>query len=405
MPETLTEVLLNWIAAATALLYLLFMLQNPAGGAPEKRLLLLLTAILIFLTARGFWWLDGHPAAVLAANISVSIFPLLLILFVEGLLRRHCPLFLKVITVVLTAFFVYTSLSSDFTPAKTFIRLGYEVFVLLSVIAIIAFRDRRSLYESENHLIGISGIVFLIALPLIVSDFQTILNLPVPRMGSLAIPVFIYAFIRHASGIRENRRFLLDLMLITLRGTLVGLGFWWIFSPENPGYLGISAVLGIAFSFLLSIAYRISSLRLENRSHNFRNWLSSADTASISDFISSLIEFAPLKDAAIVSTDDIKQYDPSKLTSLFKTAGTLISSKQLMILSQSDDENIRYGAEQVIDLLQRNQCNQFCLLRRNPLHALLVNIPKIPGPHNHMDELIVINKIASALEYEWANAD
>ena len=126
LPDTLAEVLLNWVVAAGVVAYLIFVITRPTPSEMEKRRAILLALLAVFLTARGFRWLTDHPTAGVIANASISAFPLLLVIFVEQLLRRHSPLFLKITVAVATIIFCYISLFSGFVRTATIALRAYQ---------------------------------------------------------------------------------------------------------------------------------------------------------------------------------------------------------------------------------------------------------------------------------------
>lgn len=394
-PEIIAEALLNWLAAAAALAYCLFMLGKCAGTERENRLLALLGIMFIFFSVRGAWWLWNHPIAVAVANIAISCLPLAVVVFIEGATRRHSPLFLKLSTAAATTGFVYISAFVGFDAASTYALMAYEVYVLTTVALIVILRDRAALSEAENHLLNILGLVSLIALPLAITDFQTVVPMPVPRLGSLGALIFIYAFVRRYSSVRETRRFIGELVLIALAGTAVGLGFGLLGGTLN---LQAYVALGVGVALLWSTLKALITLLRETQAQSFQHWLSHADTSSQAAFIRSLGQYAPLRDAALVTDRDLHAYDNRSLDPLFETLGSLVSARALREISARETtEDVRYAAEQLTDLLARNQCNRFCLLSRDPLRALLVNLPEVAGTLDRHNELAVINKISAAL--------
>ena len=408
LPETLAEVLMNWIGASAVLAYLTFVVTRSVRSGMENRLAVLLACGAIFMVARGFMWLTGEPAARIVAMFSVGLFPLLLILFIEQLLRRHSPPFVKFTVAVATGGFSYLSLFTIFPRSAATALLVYELFVFVVIAVIIIRRDKKSLSEPENHLIESIGVASIIILPLIITDFQTVIDMPIMRVGSITILVFIFTLTRQSSASRETGAFLRGILSITLYGLVLGLVFASIsvtaeLFRDQSASITLSIVqpyiaLGIALAFLIRILDRLVAMRRESRSRSFQNWLSTAKTTSITEFVQSVLRYAPLKNCILVSKKVLADYDITSMRPLFDEHGSLLSLENLNTISRQDqNEQLRFAAEQLIDLLGRNQCNQFCLLAEQPATALLVNIPTVAGAVRLNMELVVINKIAEAL--------
>ena len=411
LPDTLAEVLLNWIVAAGVMAYLIFVLTRPTPSGMEKRLAILLALAAVFLTARGFRWLTDQPTAGVITNVSISGFPLLLVIFVEQLLRRHSPLFLKITVAVATVIFCYISLFGAFVRTATIALLAYELFVYLTIALIIIGRDKSASSKPENNLIETIGVATMISLPLVVTDFQTIIEIPIMRVGSIAVLLFIYAFTRQSSAKRETGAYLKGLLVICLYGLVLGVVFASL-SIDSDTIRNQSVAfslslaqpyvaLGIGLAFLLKILDQLVAMRRESRSRFFQNWLATTDTSAIDAFVESVLQYAPLKDSILVSEKIFADYDIDSLKPLFDKEGSLLSLDELThIRGNEQEEQLRFAAEQLIELLSRNQCNQFCLLDQRSPTALLVNIPPVAGAMNRKAELVVINKIAGALEHD-----
>ena len=408
LPETLAEVLLNWIGACGVLAYLTFVVTRPLRSGMENRLAVLLACGAVFMIARGFRWLAGEPLAHVVAMFSIGLFPLLLILFIEQLLRRHSPPFVKFTVAAATCGFSYLSLFTTFPRSAAIALLVYELFVFLFITVVIICRDKKALSEPENHLIESIGVASIIILPLIITDFQTVVEMPIMRIGSIAILVFIFTLTRQSSASRQTDAFLRGIMRISLYGLVLGLVFASVsvtaeLFRDQAASITLSLIqpyiaLGIALAFLIRITDRLVAMRRESRSHYFQNWLANAKTESIADFVQSVLRYAPLKNCILVGRKMLADYDIESMRPLFDQHASLLSTEDLNNISRLEqDEQLVFAAEQLVDLLGRNQCNQFCLLSEQPVTALLVNIPTVAGTVRLKTELVVISKIAEAL--------
>ena len=223
--------------------------------------------------------------------------------------------------------------------------------------------------------------------------------------------LLIYAFTRKSSAKRETGAYLKGLLVICLYGLVLGVVFASL-SIDSDTIRNQSVAfslslaqpyvaLGIGLAFLLKILDQLVAMRREGRSRFFQNWLATTDTSAIDAFVESVLQYAPLKDSILVSEKIFADYDIDSLKPLFDKEGSLLSLDELThIRGNEQEEQLRFAAEQLIELLSRNQCNQFCLLDHRSPTALLVNIPPVAGAMNRKAELVVINKIAGALEHD-----
>lgn len=396
--SALVDVVPSWAGAYATAAYAYYLIKIPIRSDVEKRLILLLIMFTLFLTFRGIYWLTSNEFFHALTDIFASIFPLILLIFAEGILRRHIPQWIKIFATIATIYFISVSVALGFQLINTSLLLIYQVSVLVAIAYIVITRDKTSLSNTENHLLSLLGATSIIGIPLIITDFKTIIDLPLPRMGSIGAEVFVYAFVRNTLSIKELYVFARDLFLIVILGVIVGLCFWVI--SENKGMeqlFGFISV-GIALSLLLNILERLINLLRASRALVFRRWISKAKVDSVESFIRSLRRYVALKKSIVLNEDELGEYDKKTLKAVFSTYGTLLSLTQLDELNKHHQEDKHsYGIEQLIELLKRNECSDVCMLKHNAMTLLLVNNPRVAGQPYWRDELIIIDKIAQAL--------
>src|SRR5687768_11623641 len=93
----LLDATLTWIAAVGVVRYLVHVWRKEPSFL-ERRTLPLLACFAVALTVRGFAWLAPSRALSALVFVPVTLLPLATHLFVEGMLRRHLPLPMKILS-------------------------------------------------------------------------------------------------------------------------------------------------------------------------------------------------------------------------------------------------------------------------------------------------------------------
>src|SRR5439155_10773750 len=82
----------------------------------------------------------------------------------------------------------------------TFAAIGVTIVTL---VVLLALRDRASLSRAENALVHVCAIVAAISIPLLATDFRADLGWPPVRLGAIGVLLFCYSMLRDP---QENAR-------------------------------------------------------------------------------------------------------------------------------------------------------------------------------------------------------
>src|SRR5882672_1800937 len=162
----LPDAALSWMGALGAWTALTHMRSGEARSFQERRAVLLLAVLSALMLVRGCFWVLG-PARWLfiLTFVPAVLVPIASVLFVEGLLRRHLPLILKITGAGITAIFLILDLAGlmqrDHRCVVAFMVLEVVLFAALGLVLLL--RDRTSLAPAENRLADGVALAVLIA--------------------------------------------------------------------------------------------------------------------------------------------------------------------------------------------------------------------------------------------------
>lgn len=104
--DVLWDIAINIVGLSGVVAYLFHLHRSRLRSPLEHRLLFLFWTLAVLFSARTIFWAMGEAAHLQTiVFIPATILPLAVLLTIEGLLRRHAPLFLKVFSMGGLVFF------------------------------------------------------------------------------------------------------------------------------------------------------------------------------------------------------------------------------------------------------------------------------------------------------------
>ena len=221
------DVAITWVGATGCAYYLYSLYAHGRPGSGAQRFLMLLLTLLLFV--RGLAWLSGD-AILKRLTLAVACWlPLAVTLFIERILRRHHPLWLKVFALATSVIFFVLDVSVGLPGHRPWLMAFLACFALILLGNGLLLFARRSgdLSAGEERLAGLLLVIAAISLPLVVSDFRTVTGAGPVRMGAIAALLFVYGMLgsvlRSASPAAWLLRFAVLLLPALVLSGLLGL--------------------------------------------------------------------------------------------------------------------------------------------------------------------------------------
>ena len=393
-PDILADVTVN-VVGMTGVGYYLWHLHKTRARSPiESRLLFLFWVIFAVLFVRSFFWSTGEPPWLQKwVFFPAVLLPLASVFVIEGLLRRHVPKAIKIITVAGVLCFSARNLLAGISGDWLVAFLAFFAAILFIGVVLLFMRDRKSLSAAENRLISAFTVAAACSVPLVASDFRLEIGMFPIRLGAFGALLMVYVFVRDTRRDDSPWIVLNELRTLCLRGALVATLIVVLLKGRAPlqwDYVFFAIGAASAFVLQLMIFDRISSLSRQNSRQSVTTWLLSAPTSSKEAFLAALNRLPQLGGLRVLESDMLQKYD-AKVLGSFLSEARVVGLAQLR-RQQADGHT---GREQTKDLLETHHMTHACLLQADPLVVMLCTLPEVEQAAFGESELRLIQRLGS----------
>ena len=370
-----SDVAVTWIAALACIPYLRFLWRadSPAGGRAALALVLLMG---LLLALRGFDWLQVAPWLGRLTFAVATWLPLATTLFCERLLRRHHPLWLKGLALGVSVGFFAINLVTPLAQGHAWtVAFAGAFAVVMACNALLLLRATDGdLGVEQRRLARVLVLVALIAAPLIVSDFRTLLGWPPVRLGSLAAMLFIHVMLAAEARLSLLRELVWRLLAWVVQGLGLALVFAWVmgFDGDELWRHAIAAwPVAIALLMLAAIVVSSRALSVASAEGQFLRWLQATPLHDLDRLLGALGDYLPMRKHLRLQGPDLAGYDAAVLWRMAEAPVSLASARAA---AGSPDPALAEAGEQWCDLLERHDMNHALALRAEPPLVVLVEL-------------------------------
>jgi len=393
---------ITWSGAAGCLFYLWTLYRHGRRGEGPQRFLVGVLASLLLV--RGFEWLAHRPSIDRLTLVIAAWLPLAITLFIERVLRRHHPLWLKLWALATTAVFFVASLFTGLPFNPTWLLMFaacLSATVTFNGVLLLA-RRRSELGIGENRLANLLILLAFLSAALVLTDFRTPSGMSPVRLGSIAALLFIYSMVGAASrsagpGVWAGR-FLLLLVLAAGLSSLLALATQ---GPSRETWLPAAVngwPVGYAWMLLTGIVVGCRELSAESAVNDFMRWLEKAPLGSWELFAASFADAPDVGTHIMLGSEHLVDYRADVLARLPSLEAGIVSLTKARRVRASADEALTESAEQWIDLLERTQMSHGFLVCHQPLTAFLLNLPATTDSAAAEMRLRIMHHIGQQLE-------
>lgn len=254
---------------------------------------------------------DAWPATpvVVAMMVVVAWLPGATLRLAEELVRRHAPRLVKL--AALGGALVFTALALTLGLVWSGLAItALAAFQALAIIAIVILlvRNRHDVAPAERQAADLFAVALLLALPLVLTDFQRIFPDLSVRGGAFAVLVLLLATSRLVAGQGRPRQLAGDLLLALAGGGIVALALSAL--PTAGATLLPAVACGVAGSALLLLVERFA--RAHDADAGLMGALAAADYRR-----SAMLAAHPLLDRGVmVEGEHLSDYPPSVIDRL-----------------------------------------------------------------------------------------
>ncbi|MEM5427942.1 hypothetical protein [Cupriavidus oxalaticus] len=404
-----SDVTVTWLGALGCGLYLHFLwTRREAGTGTGLFLFGVLTAL---LAVRGFAWLLGGPLLGRLVFAAATLLPIATTLFAEQLLRRHHPLWLKLLALGVSVMFFAINLVADLSTNVPLLLAFLACYALVTASNgwfLLWLRD-ADLSSNEERLARAVVVVVALAVPLAATDFREELGHVPVRLGALGALAFVYVLLNLSDSQRVVRGLLAHIaaalvFAVVLAGAMA-------LASHGPGQGFVQACLrgmpvALAWVLLTAIFVRIRAVSLAGDGNAFLRWLLHARLDTPDGFLHSLRRLPQTADHVVLGDAELAGYALGELFALAGKRREPVSIGDARAWArQPQGGGTGSGieaAEQLIDLMERHEMTHALLIARQPAMVVLLNLPQ--GANAAIGELraAVILRLARHLRRQEA---
>lgn len=369
-PESTADALVS-LAALVGVAVLAARLRTDDAGTRRFRFVLLTVAALLLVRTL-YWWSDAMLFSRLSV-VAAGLVPLGAVLVAEGFLRRHAPLALKLwvalgaVVFAVAAFVPVTRLDGAVTLAL----FVFQLVAFASVALWVALRRRAALSPAQNRAVDRVGLALLLIVPLLVTDYRAIADLPV-RLGGVGILALVW-FAVTADRAGASRTFLAVAGAALVATAALALTVP-LAAPDLLRAAALTFCTGLLAALLLALA-----TAAPRRGGDLVSALLRADTGDVETFLSDLEAHPAVRGAKLLRPPDLADLDAGRLRSAF-------DAKPVWRRGEGD--------EQVAFLLEVHEATHALRARREPLLLVALQLSQMTAGGREERELMLVGKVA-----------
>jgi len=358
-----TRMLVDGFGAIGALAVALVLWRRARRSTVQNVLLLVfglsgLFYLCRFLSPAMGWGVFSALSLILACAL-----PTAALLLAEILLRRHAPLWIKIVIGGGTVLGILAAVLAGSGIERAFSLAIYVPCALLLVLGLIVFRHRDSLSPMENSTLNAYARALLATGLLTVTDFRIGSPIGLSALGMLGLAYAAAAGANAPKGWLDTVK---ELSLAFVTALLLTGALLWLNTPASWLEAGSVLAVTVAAILALSVLLRLRSGGNDQQRRLFEQTMIGADTSSLSAFIAEASRVAPLEGLIVAQGADLNDYDTALLPAAFE-------GKPVVHLSSLwADHELADAREQMRDLLLRHNSTHAILIGHQPLQIGLV---------------------------------
>ena len=378
-----TDILSSFLGGLGCWSVVAWIARTPGRSFLERRAVPLLANMGAIYMLRCIGWL-GEGGSLLRWLVfwPATLLPITMGLFVEGLLRRHLPRWLKWMALGMTSLFMALHVLPE--PLRT--SLVDIAWPLGMAVTMGAYARRMwmmrhaGLSREEQQMIAGVVVAALVAIPLVPTDTGYWIPTLPNRLGAVGGLLFTRVLLTPPAreGIRDAVG---GLARVLVRGVLLA-GALSILVPEPSAVTFVLALtLAICLLLLYEILDRLRARVQREAEGRLLRWLVDAPSGDFEAWRAALKQSPVGGDAIVLDGDSLAKYDARSLAGVFDAHGGLVSEGGLrQALERAAHRGGELDAlEQVLDLVSSLEMTHAGLISQAPLRVMVANVSEVAG--------------------------
>ena len=342
--------------------------------------------VAFLLAVRVLDWTTGISFFDRLSTLAAGLVPLGALVVMEGLMRRHAPLPLKLGVAGGSLFFVVVALlplmwREGWVTTGLFL---YQLAVFVLIAAVVVLRDREALSAAENVALDRIALSLGLILPVLVTDYRGIVDLPV-RLGGVAILGLAWLAVTLGRPREAHRDAVRAFLVLVLASILAAGTLALMFGLGASGFLQAAAI--VLSAAILAALFAGAFTGNGASGSDLIDALARADTRDVERFLLDLRAHPAVADAKLLFQADLAELDGAALDRAFDA---------LPVRRRGQGAGGR-GNEQVDWLLERHEATHAFRVRRRPPMVVVLRLAGVATSQAQEAELRLVQRFAETV--------
>lgn len=373
--------LVNAMGLAGVLALILALRRRDAPGGMRWRWTLALGLVAVMYASRGLEWLGGGSGFAAVTMAAAAVIPLAILLVVEGLIRRHAPLSVKllVLTGVVAVLVVIASAAPWAGKA-----LGIHIGIGMALAVATALAGMRGIDRAELRTIAALAACQVALIPAALSDFREFWPDMPARLSPLAVMLFGWVGLTIGSWSVGQRMAWLG--FLSGVAALSALGLAQV--SDHTSWLQIAVVI---LSTLMLVTICAEAITRPDAGLKLRRALVAAAPGDRDALVQALTASPIFGNGVMLSQADLADLDPAALHALFVRYPMLSRRDAPWGLARDAILADAIGA-----LLDTHAATHLLIVESAPLALLAVNLPALSASDAVETDLALVQRLLRA---------
>lgn len=320
--------------------------------------------------------------------------PLVALIVIEGLQRRHAPELLKYAALIGGVVFSLFAFISGGWGFPLYFLLAFQLAGFGAIYLLALFGSHEGLTAQENRVITRIRFALPVLVVFLASDYGVFEQFVPIRASGIAILFFCWMAIGPASATTGRREAGFAFAVTALLAIIVGAAATAMSQMDWAFAIQVSA-MALCAGILALVLNEAMRAFAEGRRDDVLKALAAADITDVRAFMTSVAEASPLEGSTLLDDDELTDFDAAALRTAFATRP---------VLSRRDLPQFADAVSQQLDsLFTTYDATHLILLSATPLILVATTLPSVGRNSAVETELALVQRMAMLVSTRGAS--
>ena len=311
--------------------------------------------------------------------------PLVALVVLEGMQRRHAPKILKYAALIGGVVFSLFAFLSGNLGFPLYALLAFQLAGFAAIYVLALFGSTEGLTLQEHRVIARIRFALPVLVVFLASDYGIFEQVVPIRASGIAILFFCWMAIGPSSATTDRQEAAFAFAVTTVLAIVVGVAAT-VMSQMDWGFAMQVSAMALCAGILALVLNEAMRAFAESRRDDVLRALAAADTSDVRAFITSVAEASPLQGSTVLDDDALADFDASALQTAFASK-PVVSRRDLPLFA---DET----RQQLDSLFVTYDATHLILLSVTPLILVATTLPSVGRNSAVETELALVQRMA-----------